>query len=79
MPPRIAVLIPCYNEEVAISAVVRDFRAALPDAAVYVYGNNSSDGTLDAARAAGAIARTERLQGKGRTRRFRTSCAAASG
>ncbi len=65
MPPRIAVLIPCYNEEVAISAVVRDFRAALPDAAVYVYDNNSSDGTLDAARAAGAIARTERLQGKG--------------
>ena len=65
MPPRIAVLIPCYNEEVAISAVVRDFRAALPDAAIYVYDNNSSDGTLDAARAAGAIARTERLQGKG--------------
>jgi len=65
MTPRIAVLIPCYNEEVAISAVVRDFRAALPDAAVYVYDNNSSDGTLDAARAAGAIARTERLQGKG--------------
>lgn len=65
MPPRVAVLIPCYNEEVAISAVVRDFRAALPGAAVYVYDNNSSDGTLDAARAAGAVARTERLQGKG--------------
>jgi len=65
MPPRIAVLIPCYNEEVAIAAVVRDFRAVLPDAAVYVYDNNSSDGTAAAARAAGAITRTESLQGKG--------------
>ncbi len=64
-PPRIAVLIPCYNEEVAIAAVVRDFRTALPEAAIYVYDNNSSDRTLDAARSAGAIARTERLQGKG--------------
>jgi len=65
MPARIAVLIPCYNEEVAISAVVRDFCAALPDATVYVYDNNSSDGTLAAARMAGAVARTESLQGKG--------------
>jgi len=65
MPARIAVLIPCYNEEVAISGVVRDFCAALPDATVYVYDNNSSDGTLAAARMAGAVARTESLQGKG--------------
>ena len=65
MPPRIAVLIPCYNEAVAISVVVRDFQAALPDATVYVYDNNSSDGTVAAARAAGATVRTERLQGKG--------------
>jgi len=65
MPARVAVLIPCYNEEVAISAVVRDFCAALPDATVYVYDNNSSDGTLAAARMAGAVARTESLQGKG--------------
>ncbi len=65
MPARIAVLIPCYNEEVAISAVVRDFCAALPEATVYVYDNNSSDGTLAAARMAGAVARTESLQGKG--------------
>ena len=63
--PDIAVLIPCYNEAVAVPAGVRGFRAALPGAAIYVYDNNSSDGTLDAARAAGAIARTERLQGKG--------------
>lgn len=62
---RIAVMIPCYNEEVAISAVVQDFRAALPDAIVYVYDNNSRDNTVQAARAAGAVVRTERLQGKG--------------
>jgi len=59
------VLVPCYNEQVAIPAVVRDFRAALPEAAVFVYDNNSSDGTAAAARAAGAIVRTETLQGKG--------------
>jgi len=64
-PARIAVLIPCYNEEVAIAAVVSGFRAALPEAAVYVYDNNSADGTVAAARAAGAVVRTERLQGKG--------------
>ena len=63
--PRIAVLIPCYNEEVAITRVVADFRAALPEATIYVYDNNSSDGTVEVARAAGAIVRTERLQGKG--------------
>ncbi|WP_144185167.1 glycosyltransferase family 2 protein [Elioraea rosea] len=63
--PSVAVLIPCYNEEVAIPKVVADFRAALPDATIYVYDNNSRDGTVAAARAAGAIVRTEMLQGKG--------------
>ncbi len=64
-PPTIAVLIPCYNEEVAIARVVRDFRAALPAATVYVYDNNSSDSTRIVARAAGALVRIERHQGKG--------------
>jgi glycosyltransferase involved in cell wall biosynthesis len=63
--PRIAVLVPCYNEEVAIPRVVADFRAALPEATIYVYDNNSRDGTVEAARAAGALVRRERLQGKG--------------
>jgi glycosyltransferase involved in cell wall biosynthesis len=63
--PRIAVLIPCYNEVVAIPKVVADFRAALPDATIYVYDNNSTDGTAAAARAAGAVVRRETLQGKG--------------
>ena len=62
---RVAVLIPCYNEEVAIGPVVAAFRAALPDAVIYVYDNNSSDGTVAAARAAGALVRREALQGKG--------------
>lgn len=62
---RVAVLIPCYNEAVAIPVVVRDFAAALPDARIYVYDNNSSDGTADAARGAGAIVRRQDLQGKG--------------
>ena len=61
----VAVLIPCYNEEVAIGRVVADFRSALPAATIYVYDNNSRDGTAAAARAAGAVVRTERLQGKG--------------
>ena len=65
MSPRIAVLIPCYNEEVAIPRVVRGFRAALPGADIYVYDNNSRDGTAEAAEDAGAVVRTERLQGKG--------------
>jgi glycosyltransferase involved in cell wall biosynthesis len=63
--PRIAVLIPCYNEVQAIGQVVADFMAALPTATVYVYDNNSADGTADVARAAGAVVRTETLQGKG--------------
>ena len=65
MSPRIAVLIPCYNEEAAVPKVVQDFRAQLPDAAIYVYDNNSKDRTVEVAKAAGAIVRTEPLQGKG--------------
>jgi glycosyltransferase involved in cell wall biosynthesis len=63
--PRTAVLVPCYNEERAIAKVVTDFRAALPEATIYVYDNNSKDGTADAARAAGAVVRSEAHQGKG--------------
>jgi len=59
------VLIPCYNEARAITKVVADFRAALPDATIYVYDNNSTDGTGRAARAAGAVVRRETRQGKG--------------
>jgi glycosyltransferase involved in cell wall biosynthesis len=62
---RIAVLIPCYNEEASIALVVRDFRAVLPGAAIYVYDNNSKDRTVELARASGAVVRTEPLQGKG--------------
>lgn len=61
----IAVLLPCYNEEVAIGKVVRDFKAALPDATVYVYDNNSTDRTAEIAAAEGAIVRREPRQGKG--------------
>jgi glycosyltransferase involved in cell wall biosynthesis len=63
--PRIAVLLPCYNEEAAIGATVAGFRAALPHATVYVYDNNSRDGTREIAAAAGAVVRSERQQGKG--------------
>ena len=63
--PRIAVLLPCYNEEAAIAQTVAGFRAALPGAAIYVYDNNSKDRTIEVARAAGAIVRSERMQGKG--------------
>jgi len=61
----IAVLIPCYNEAQAIDKVVRDFRRALPQAAIYVYDNNSTDRTAEIARAAGAIVRRDYQQGKG--------------
>ena len=61
----VAVLIPCYNEAVAIGKVVRDFRAALPAARILVYDNNSTDDTIAAAREAGAVTRREPLQGKG--------------
>ena len=63
--PRIAVLLPCYNEEAAIGATVRGFREALPGAIVYVYDNNSRDRTREIAAEAGALVRTERQQGKG--------------
>lgn len=63
--PRIAVLIPCYNEEVAIGDTVRGFAQALPEATIYVYDNNSKDKTIEVARAAGAVVRSETLQGKG--------------
>ena len=62
---KIAVLIPCYNESATIAKVVKDYRAALPEAAIYVYDNNSTDGTDEIARAAGAVVRYERRQGKG--------------
>lgn len=62
---RVAVLVPCYNEEAAIGMVVRDFRAVLPGAVVYVYDNNSRDRTVAVAREAGAVVRREPLQGKG--------------
>jgi glycosyltransferase involved in cell wall biosynthesis len=64
-PPTIAVLVPCYNEEVTISTVVADFRRVLPEATIYVYDNNSTDRTVEMARAAGAVVRSEPLQGKG--------------
>jgi glycosyltransferase involved in cell wall biosynthesis len=62
---KIAVLVPCYNEEAAIAKVVRDFRAALPGAVVYVYDNNSRDQTVARAAEAGAVVRNELRQGKG--------------
>src|SRR6185436_10052409 len=63
--PRIAVLVPCFNEEAAIASVVADFRESLPAAEIYVYDNNSSDRTAAIARQAGAEVRSERRQGKG--------------
>ena len=62
---KIAVLIPCYNEENTIARVVRDARAALPEAVIYVYDNNSKDRTVELAKEAGAVIRYERMQGKG--------------
>lgn len=62
---KIAVLIPCYNEEVAVAKVVRDFAAALPSATIFVFDNNSTDNTVAVARAAGAEVFEERRQGKG--------------
>ena len=63
--PSVSVLLPCFNEEVTIGKVVRDFKAALPGAAVYVYDNNSTDRTAEIAAAEGAIVRKEPRQGKG--------------
>lgn len=62
---KIAVLIPCYNEEKTIAKVVRDAKAALPEAVIYVYDNNSKDRTVELAREAGAVIRHEYMQGKG--------------
>lgn len=62
---RVAVLLPCYNEEAAIGATVAAFRAALPGATVFVYDNNSRDRTVEIARQGGAVVRSERMQGKG--------------
>lgn len=62
---RIAVLVPCFNEEAAIATVIADFRKALPAADIFVYDNNSSDRTVTVAREAGAVVRSERRQGKG--------------
>lgn len=64
-PPRIAILIPCYNEELTIAKVVHDFHAELPAAAIYVFDNNSSDRTVECAAEAGAQIFHERRQGKG--------------
>ncbi len=65
LTPRIAVLIPCCNEAEAITSVVRNFAAALPEATIYVYDNNSRDATRERAAAAGAVVRWETFQGKG--------------
>src|ERR1700744_5027661 len=65
MTARIAVLVPCYNEEAAIATVVRDFKAAMPSAVIYVYDNNSKDQTAARAQEAGAVVRSEIRQGKG--------------
>ncbi|WP_419814980.1 glycosyltransferase family 2 protein [Glacieibacterium sp.] len=62
---RVAVLLPCFNEEAAIARTVAEFRAALPSATIYVYDNNSRDRTCEMAAAAGAVVRRERQQGKG--------------
>lgn len=62
---KVAVLIPCYNEALTIGKVVKDYKAALPEADIYVYDNNSTDGTADIARKSGAIVRHEYRQGKG--------------
>jgi hypothetical protein len=62
---RVAVLVPCFNEEAAVGQVVADFRRALPDAEIHVYDNNSSDRTVAVAREAGATVRSARRQGKG--------------
>lgn len=62
---KIAVLIPCYNESKTIEKVIKDFREVLPDAKIYVYDNNSTDGIDEIARRNGAIVRYEYQQGKG--------------
>ena len=66
---RLAVLIPCFNEEVAIGTVVRDFQRVLPQATIYVFDNNSRDNTVAIARSLGAVVRHVPLQGKGNVMR----------
>ena len=66
---KIAVLIPCYNEEKTIAKVIKDTKAALPEAVIYVYNNNSTDRTAELARQQGAIVRDEYMQGKGNVMR----------
>ena len=66
---KVAVLIPCYNEELTIGKVVKDFKTHLPEAVIYVYDNNSTDKTADIAKEHGAIVRYERKQGKGNVMR----------
>src|SRR3954447_12811783 len=63
--PRVAVLVPCFNEQAAVATVIEDFRTSLPFAELYVYDNNSSDRTKAAALEAGAKVRSERRRGKG--------------
>jgi glycosyltransferase involved in cell wall biosynthesis len=63
--PKVAVLLPCYNECITIEKVIRDFRKELPEAEIWVYDNNSSDGSADLALKAGALVRRVRQQGKG--------------
>jgi glycosyltransferase involved in cell wall biosynthesis len=63
--PRVAVLVPCYNEQAAIGKVVTDFKEALPQATIYVYDNNSTDETIKVASQAGAVVRSEKMRGKG--------------
>ena len=75
----VAVIIPCYNEAVTIGKVVDDFKRVLPDADIYVYDNNSKDGTADIAREHGAIVKFEGRQGKGgRTHLVSPASAAAT-
>ena len=62
---KVAVLIPCYNEEKTVGKVIRDFKNALPEAVIYVYNNNSFDCTKEMSEKAGAIVRNEYIQGKG--------------
>lgn len=69
MSARVAVIVPCYNEAITIARVIADFRAALPDARIHVYDNNSTDGTADIARAHGAEVRHVALQGKAQVMR----------
>jgi len=69
MSARVAVIVPCYNEAITIARVIGDFRAALPDAQIHVYDNNSTDGTADIARAHGAQVRPVGLQGKAQVMR----------